>query len=95
MEVRKGNLFCLERGHVVQSKVFLLLQEITAGTTECNKASLCVEGCPSLQCQRLESFVTDATLQVFTKPPELREDNLEMMSMIECGRVAKDVGCRM
>ena len=52
------------------------------------------KGCPNLQCQRPESFVTDAALQVFTKPPELREDNLEMMSMIECGRVVEDVGCR-
>ena len=73
MEVRKGNLFCLARGHIMQSKVFLLLQEITSGITECNKASLCAKGCPNLQCQRLESFVTHATLQVFTKPPELEK----------------------
>ena len=83
----------MARRHIVQSKVFLLLQEITSGATECNKASLYAEGCPNLQCQRLESFVTDATLQVFTEPPKLR-DNLEMMFMTECGRVAKDVSYR-
>ena len=94
MEVGKGNLLCFARGHILQSKVLLLLQEITSGTKQCNKASLCVEGWPNLQCQRLESFMTKAALQVCTETPKLRGENLKMMSRIDCGRMAKDIGCR-
>ena len=71
-----------------------MLQEATSGTIECNKASLCAEGCPNLQCQRLESSVMDATVQAFAEPPKLREDKLEMMFITDFGRVAKYVDCR-
>ena len=94
MEVGKGNLFCLARGHIVQSKVLLLMQETISGTIECNKASLCVEGCPKLKCQKLESSVIDAVVQAFIEPPKLREDKLEMMSIIDFGRVEEDVDYR-
>ena len=94
MEVGKGNLLCFARGPILQSKVLLLLQEITSGTKECNKASLCTEGWHNLQCQRLESFMTEATLQVCTETPKLRGENLEMMSRTDFGRMVEDVGCR-
>ena len=94
MEVGKGNFLYFAKGHILQSKVLLLLQEITLGTKECNKASLCAEGWPNLQCQRIESFMTEAALQVCTKTLELKGENLEMMSMTDYGRMAKDVGCR-
>ena len=94
MEVGKGNLLCFARGHILQSKVLLLLHWITSGTKECNKASLCAEGWPNLQCQRLELFMTEAALQVCTETPKLRGENLEMMSRTDCGRMVENVGCR-
>ena len=49
----KCNLFCLARGQTEQSKPLLILHEMTFGTSDCNKANLCGERWPNLQCHRL------------------------------------------
>lgn len=45
-----GNLFCLARGQIEQSKTLLLLQKLISNTIGCNKASLCEKGWPNLLC---------------------------------------------
>ena len=69
----KGNLFCLARGQIEQSKVLLILQVMTFGTSDCDKTNLCGEGWPNLQCHKLVLSTSDVQEFVGKYRPQLIE----------------------
>ena len=70
----KCNLFCLARGQTEQSKVLLILQVMTFGTSDCNKTNLCGEGWPNLQCHKLVL----STLEI--QELKQKEENLDSLA---------------
>ena len=73
IDTRKGNLFCLARGQIEQSKVLLILQVMTFGTSDCDKTNLCGEGWPNLQCHKLVLSTSDVQEFVGKYRPQLIE----------------------
>lgn len=59
----KTYLLCLVRGQMGQAKTSYLLKCEISGTIYFDNSSLCEEGCPSLQCHRLESPREEVLLQ--------------------------------
>ena len=69
----KGNFFYLARGQIKQSKVLLILQVMTFGTSDCDKTNLCGEGWPNLQCHKLVLSTSDVQEFVGKYRPQLVE----------------------
>ena len=69
----KGNFFYLARGQIKQSKVLLILQVMTFGTSDCDKTNLCGEGWPNLQCHKLVLSTSDVQEFVGKYRPQLIE----------------------
>ena len=90
IDAGKGNLFCLARGQTEQSKVLLILQVMTFGTSDCNKTNFCGEGWPNLQCHRLVLSTSDVQE---LKQKEENLDNLASTSETNAGSEAVDWLC--
>lgn len=92
----KTYLLCLVRGQMGQEKTSYLLQCEISGTIDFNNSSLWEEGCPSLQCHRLESPRVDVLLQDAKKEEstwELAskgETNFDRRDEIQVGKTTWD-----
>ena len=83
----------MAKGQIVQSKTLLALQDSISSTMFFNKANLCEEGWPDLQCHKLKVSTIEVELQELTLFIGKWEDNLDKTSETDFGKATWEEPC--